>query len=66
MHLLLCGGFLIHLDLSHVQGDKFGSMCLHTDIQLDKHIFIEDALPFSLYDFGCFFKKSISIDVFIH
>ena len=30
---------LIHLDLSFVQGDKYGSMCilLHEDIQLDRH-----------------------------
>ena len=30
---------LIHLDLSFVQGDKYGSICilLHADIQLDQH-----------------------------
>ena len=32
---------LIHLDLSFVQGDKYGSIILHTDSQLDQHHFLK-------------------------
>ena len=42
--------FLIHLDLSFVQGNRYGSICifLHVAIQLDQHQFFLDALPFLL------------------
>jgi hypothetical protein len=34
---------LIHLDLSFVQGNKYGSICilLHADIQLDQHSLLQ-------------------------
>jgi hypothetical protein len=40
VYLVLCWRSLLHLDLSFVQGDKYGSICmlLHTDIQLDQHL----------------------------
>ena len=48
---------LIHLDLSFVQGDKYGSICtfLHADIQLDK-----DHLLKILSFFHCMVLVSLS------
>ena len=42
--------YLIHLDLSFVQGDKYGSICilLHADILLDQHYLLK-MVSFLLY-----------------
>jgi hypothetical protein len=52
--------YLIHLDLSFVQGDKCGPIFifLYTDHQLD-HPFIEDAFFFPLYVFGFFCQRLV-------
>ena len=41
--LYLCLISFIHLDLSFVQGDRYGSICilLYTDIQLDEHYLLK-------------------------
>jgi len=53
---------LIHLDLSFVQGDKYGSTCifLRIDCQLPT-AFIDDAFFSPLYSFGFFVKDQVSI-----
>mgnify|MGYP007133048323 CR=1 FL=1 len=49
---------LIHLDLSFVQGDKYGSIFifLHTDSQLDQHHLLKMLSFFPLYIFGVLSK----------
>jgi hypothetical protein len=55
---------LIHLDLSFVQSDTYGSICilLHADTQLDQHHLLKVFFFFfPLYDFGIFVKNLVSI-----
>ena len=49
---------LIHLDLSFVQCDKYGSIFIlqHIDVQLDNHHLLKMLSFFPLYDFGFFVK----------
>ena len=51
---------LIHLDLSDMQGDKYGSICilLHEDIQLD-HIIHRRCSPLSMYGFSFFANNCV-------
>jgi hypothetical protein len=63
--------FLIYLDLSFVQGNRYGSICifLHTDIymQLDQHHLLKMlSFLFLLYGFGFFIKYQVSIGVCIY
>jgi hypothetical protein len=54
--------FLIHMDLSFVQDDKYGSIFifLYTDCQLDEQYFLKMLSFFPLYDFGFFVKDQVS------
>ena len=54
---------LIHLDLSFVQGDKNGSICilLHADHQLNQHYLLKILSIFPLYSFGFFVKDQMTI-----
>jgi hypothetical protein len=49
---------LSHLDLSFVQGDEYGSICilLLIDIQLDQHHLLKMLSFYLLYGFGFFTK----------
>ena len=51
------------MDLSLVQGDKDGSICilLHADLQLNQQPFIEKAIFFPLDVFSSFVKDQVSI-----
>jgi hypothetical protein len=51
---------LIHLNLSFVHGDKYGSISilLHVHIQLDQHHLLKILSFFPLYGFGFLNKKS--------
>jgi hypothetical protein len=51
---------LIHLDLSYVQGDKYGSVCiiLHADIQLDQQHLLKMLSLFFVVWFWIFCQKS--------
>jgi hypothetical protein len=53
--------YLIHLDLSFVQGDKYVSIfiLLHADSQLDQHHLLK--IFFSLYVFCVFVKDQVTI-----
>ncbi|EDL26336.1 mCG146360 [Mus musculus] len=55
---------LIHLDLSLVQGDKSGSICilLHADRQLNQHHLLKMRSFFPLDDFVFFVKDQVTID----
>ena len=60
---------LIHLDLSFVQGDRYGSICilLHADIQLDWHQLLKDAFFFPLCVISVFFiRNQVSRSVWIY
>ena len=60
---------LIHLDLSFVQGDKNGSICilLHTDLQLSQHHLLKICLFFSPLDgFLSLLKDEVTIGVWVH
>jgi hypothetical protein len=60
---------LIHLDLSFVADNKYGSICIlvHANIQLVKATpFLEDAFIFPLYDFGFFVKNQVIIGVWVY
>ena len=59
---------LIHLDLSFVQGDKYGSICilLHADFQSDQHHLVKMLSFFPLYDFGFFVKNQVSIGGWVY
>jgi hypothetical protein len=59
---------LIHWDLSVVQGDKDGSICilLHVKCQLDQHRFFEDSFLFLLYGFYFFVKFQVSVCVWVY
>ena len=54
---------LIHMDLSFVQDEKYGSMCilLHADIQLDQHHLLKMLSFFPFYPFGFLVKNQVSI-----
>jgi hypothetical protein len=56
---------LIHLDLSFVQGDSYGSIwiLLH---QLRPASFVEDAFFFPLYGYSFFVKNQVSVGVCIY
>jgi hypothetical protein len=58
---------LIHLDLSFMQGDTFGSIfiLLHTDCQLDQHHLLKCFL-FPLYVFGFFITDKVFIGVWFY
>ena len=59
---------LIHLDLSFVQGDNKGSICIlqHVDSQLNHHHLLK-RLFFPLLDGFCsFVKDQVAIGVWIH
>ena len=59
---------LIYLDLSFVQGGKYGSIfiLLHIDQQWDQYHLLEDAFFFPLYVFGFFVKDQVTIGVWIY
>jgi hypothetical protein len=59
---------LIHLDLSFVQGDKYGSIfiLLHTDYQLDQHYLLKMFSFFPLHVFGFFVKDKLSIGMWVY
>jgi hypothetical protein len=54
--------FFIHLDLSFVHGDKYGSICifLHTDHQLEQHHVMKMLSFFPLCGFGFFVCHRLS------
>ena len=57
---------LVHLYLSFVQGDKYGSICilLHADIQLDQHQLFK-MLSFSIVWFWLVkYQVSMSVSVY--
>jgi hypothetical protein len=58
---------LIHLDLSFVQGDEYGSIFifLHADSQLTSTI-VKDAFFFPLYMFGFFVKDQVTVNVWFY
>ena len=55
--------YWIHLDLSFVQADKYGSVCilLHADIQLNYHHLLKILSFLSLYTFDTFVKHQVSV-----
>ena len=58
---------LIHLDLSFVQGDKDGSICilLHANL-VQPAPFVENAVFFLLDVFSSFVKDQVTIGVWVH
>ena len=56
---------LIHLDLSFVQGDKYGSICilLHADIQLDQHHLLKMLSFFHCMVLASLSKSQVSVGV---
>jgi hypothetical protein len=60
--------FLIHLDLSFVQGDSNGSICilLQANLQLNQHNLLKNAVFFPLDSFSSFVKDQVTIDVWVH
>ena len=56
------------LDLSFVQGDKYGSICilLHADIQLDQHHLLKMLSFFHYMVLTFFVKNQVSIGVWIY
>jgi hypothetical protein len=59
---------LIHLDLSFVQGDKNGFICvlLHADLQLNRHHLLKMLSFFPLDGFSSFVKDHVTIGVWVH
>jgi hypothetical protein len=59
---------LIHLDLSFVEGDKNGSICilLHDNNQLCQHHLLKNAVFFPLDGFSSLVKDQVTIGVWIH
>jgi hypothetical protein len=59
---------LIHLYLSLVQGDKYGSIftLLHTDRHLDQHHLLKMLSFFPLYIFGVFVKDQVTVSVWFY
>jgi len=57
---------LIHLDLSFIQGDKSGSICilLHADRQLNQHHLLK--ILFLLDGFSSFVKDQVTRIVWVH
>jgi hypothetical protein len=65
-HQVQCVCFYVEvLDLSFVQGDKYGSICihLHSNIQFDQHHLLKILSFFSSAYFGFFIKNQVSICV---
>jgi hypothetical protein len=61
--------YLIHLDLSFVQGDKNGSICiiLHDTFQFTQHLFLKMLSFFPPLDgFSSFVKDQVTIGVWVH
>jgi hypothetical protein len=56
---------LIYLDLSFVQGDKYGSIIifLHIDSQLDQYHLLKMLSFFPLYMFGFLIKDQVPVSV---
>jgi hypothetical protein len=61
-------GSLIHLDLSFVQGDKNGSICilLHDNCHLCQHHLLKMLSFFPLGGFSSFVKDQMAISVWVH
>jgi len=59
---------LVHLDLSFVQGDKHGSICilLHVALQLNQHHLLKMLSFFPFDGFGSFVKNQVTIGVWVH
>ena len=59
---------LIHLDLSRVQGDKNGSICLliHDNRQPCQHHLLKMLSLFPLDGFSSFVKDQVTIGVWVH
>ena len=59
---------LIHLDLSFVEGDKNGSICilLHADRQLNQHHLLKMRSFFPLDDFVFFVKDQVTIGMWVY
>ena len=59
---------LIHLDLSFVQGDKNGSICLllHDNRQLNQHHLLKMLSFFQLNGFTSFVKDQVTRGVWVH
>jgi hypothetical protein len=59
---------LIHLDLSFVQGDKNGSICilLHDNSQLIQHHLLKMVSYFPLDGFNSFVKDQVILGVWVH
>jgi hypothetical protein len=59
---------LVHLDLSFVQSDNYGSIFifLHTASQLDKHHLLKMLSFFPLYIFGIFVKDQVMVGVWFY
>jgi hypothetical protein len=59
---------LIHLDLSFVQGEKYGTIfiLLHTDMQLGKPRLLKMLSFFPLYIFGIFVKIKVTVSVWFY
>ncbi|CRH48841.1 Uncharacterised protein [Chlamydia trachomatis] len=59
---------LIHLDISFVQGDKNGSICLllHDNCQLNQHHLLKMLSFFQLNGFTSFVKDQVTRGVWVH
>ena len=59
---------LIHLDISFVQGDKNGSICLllHDNRQLNQHHLLKMLSFFQLNGFTSFVKDQVTRGVWVH
>jgi hypothetical protein len=59
---------LIHLDLSFVPGDKYGSIFvfLYVDSQLDQHYLLKMLYFFQVYIFVIFVKDQVSVSVWFY
>jgi hypothetical protein len=59
---------LIYLELSFLQGDKYGSIFifLHTDSQLDQHHILKTRSFFPLYNFCFFVKDQMMVSVWFY
>ena len=59
---------MIHLDLSLVQGDKNGSICifLHARTPVEAAPFVEKAIFFPLDAFRSFVEDQVTIGVLVH
>ena len=59
---------LIHLDLSFVQGDKNGSICilLHADCEVNQNHLLKNAVFFPLDGFCSYVKDQLTIGIWVH